>query len=439
MSRRKDNYENSRFYKFKRWFDGDVNLLEGVTEVTLPEEDGTGADAQTGIASDHLTGAEPRGAAGTDRVGDISALEARRKASEETYGPEVWPQRETVDYVQWRRHAQELLDARIHPNGIGAARAESEGSESDGIASGNAGRPGDAGSAQAASGAAAGRPGDTGSGKAASVIAAGSAASPEPLIRGMKIFQRFYMVMSVLLCALIIGVFLWTTVHLPPFGSADNPANNEVPTRYIESGVAETGAINFVTGMILDYRAFDTFGESCVLFIASCCVLVLLRIDASNGKSRARSRGPQEDDRLFEPKNDVILQRAAFILVPFILVFGVYIVLNGHLSPGGGFSGGAVLGSGLILYLNAFGFAKTERFFTEKVYRRVTLCALTFYCLAKSYSFFTGANHLESGIPLGTPGAILSSGLILPLNICVGLVVMCTMYAFYTLFRKGGM
>ena len=36
-------------------------------------------------------------------------------------------------------------------------------------------------------------------------------------------------------------------------------------------------------------------------------------------------------------------------------------------------------------------------------------------------------------------GAILSSGFILPLNICVGLIVMCTMYAFYTLFRKGGM
>ena len=97
------------------------------------------------------------------------------------------------------------------------------------------------------------------------------------------------------------------------------------------------------------------------------------------------------------------------------------------------------MGSGLIFYLNAFGFEKTGRFFTERIYRRVTLCALTFYCLAKSYSFYTGANHLHSGIPLGVPGAILSSGLILPLNICVGLVVACTMYAFYTLFRKGGM
>ena len=193
-----------------------------------------------------------------------------------------------------------------------------------------------------------------------------------------------------------------------------------------------------MTGMILDYRAFDTFGESCVLFIASCCVLVLLRLDSENGGDRRR-KGLEENDRVFEPKNDVILQKCACVLVPLIFIFGIYIILNGHLSPGGGFSGGAVLGSGLILYLNAFGFKRTERFFTEKVYRRVTLGALTFYCLAKSYSFFTGANHLKSGIPLGTPGAIISSGLILPLNICVGLVVACTMYAFYTLFRKGGM
>ncbi len=145
-----------------------------------------------------------------------------------------------------------------------------------------------------------------------------------------------------------------------------------------------------------------------------------------------KRREAETKDRVFEPNHDVILQKCACVLVPLILVFGIYIVLNGHLSPGGGFSGGAVLGSGLILYLNAFGFEKTKRFFTDKVYRRVTLCALTFYCLAKSYSFYTGANHLESGIPLGTPGAILSSGLILPLNICVGLVVACTMYAFYT-------
>lgn len=255
----------------------------------------------------------------------------------------------------------------------------------------------------------------------------------------LRMFRRIYQVMSVLLCTGIIAVLLWTIAYLPVFGNAGNPDNNEVSARYIERGLKETGAVNIVTGMILDYRAFDTFGESCVLFIASCCVLVLLRIDGAGGDANAKKRLAKADDRLFEPKNDIILQKTASVLVPLILMFGIYIVLNGHLSPGGGFSGGAVLGSGLILYLNAFGFEKTELFFTERVFRRVTLGALTFYCLAKSYSFFTGANHLNSGISLGTPGAILSGGLILPLNICVGLVVACTMYAFYTLFRKGGL
>lgn len=255
----------------------------------------------------------------------------------------------------------------------------------------------------------------------------------------LHVFRKFYQVMSVLLCGGIIAALLWTVAYLPVFGNAGNPDNNEVSARYIEQGLQETGAVNIVTGMILDYRAFDTFGESCVLFISSCCVLALLRIDAKGNDAKAKKRLEEANDRLYEPKNDIILQKTSCILVPLILIFGIYIVLNGHLSPGGGFSGGAVLGAGLILYLNAFGFQKTEQFFTEKVFRRVTLGALTFYCLAKSYSFFTGANHLSSGIPLGTPGNIISSGLILPLNICVGLVVACTMYAFYTLFRKGGM
>ncbi len=497
MSRLKENYENSRYRRFKRWYDGEVNLLDGIMDAKVPESDSrTGVRAyESGMAEARMgtesaanpaktTRTSENGLSGDSRKADF---EERRRASEDVYGPDVWPQQTVMDYAEWRRYAQQALEARIRHSVIEDEWGYAGDSQTGTVPAGRSGtanvrteaeakgQPGTAAAWTGTEAAGLTEAGDTLTGaslngKSGSVRQTGAdsvqpdtslpdrseavsaqpntfspgrsgatSVRPDAVPSGVDVFQKFYAVMAVVLCFGIIAVFLWTTVHLPPFGSANNPANNEVPARYIEKGVAETGAVNFVTGMILDYRAFDTFGESCVLFIASCCVLVLLRIDASDGSSRARSRGPQEDDRLFEPKNDVILQRAAFFLVPLILVFGVYIVLNGHLSPGGGFSGGAVLGSGLILYLNAFGFAKTERFFTEKVYRRVTLCALTFYCFAKSYSFFTGANHLESGIPLGKPGAILSSGLILPLNICVGLVVMCTMYAFYTLFRKGGM
>lgn len=249
----------------------------------------------------------------------------------------------------------------------------------------------------------------------------------------VRIFNRIYKVFSVLFCVFLVVMLLEAVSYLPTFGSADNPANNEVAARYIEKGLEETGAVNIVTGMILDYRAFDTLGESHVLFIATCTVLILLRVDKKDDKDTAET-----DDRNYEPKNDIILQTAARILVPPIFIFGIYIILAGHLGPGGGFSGGAVIGAGLILYLNAFGFAKTERFFTAKTYRIMSFGALACYSLAKSYSFYTGANGIESVIPLGTPGAILSSGLILLLNICVGVVVAGTMYTFYCMFRKGG-
>lgn len=261
-----------------------------------------------------------------------------------------------------------------------------------------------------------------------------------PKEHGVKIFGRLYAVMSVLLCAVIIITLLATVSYLPEFGNADNPNNNEVVERYNAKGLEETGATNAVAGMILDYRAFDTLGESHVLFIAAVCVMILLRLDRSkDGKPTDKMLAVEENDRLYEPKNDKILQVAAKILVPVIILYGIYVVLNGHLSPGGGFSGGAIIGAGLILYVNAFGFQKASKIMNRKNYAVISVVPLLFYALAKGYSFFTGANHLESGIPLGTPGAILSAGLILPLNICVGIVVACTMYNFYTLFRKGGM
>lgn len=252
----------------------------------------------------------------------------------------------------------------------------------------------------------------------------------------IRFFNKAYTVFSVLFCISLVFLLLTAVSRLPQFGQGDNPVNNEVSRRYIEKGLEETGAVNIVTGMILDYRAFDTLGESHVLFIATCTVLILLRSDKKKGENSIEDL--ENNDRIYEPKNDIILQTVARILVPPIIIFGIYVILGGHLGPGGGFSGGAVIGAGLILYLNAFGFAKTERFFTAKTYKWMSFGALACYALAKSYSFYTGANHIESVIPLGTPGAILSSGLILILNICVGIVVAGTMYTFYAMFRKGG-
>lgn len=250
----------------------------------------------------------------------------------------------------------------------------------------------------------------------------------------VQLFESLYRIFCIVFCFFLVYLLLVAVSFLPTYGEDEKPVNNEVAQRYIEQGLQETGSVNIVTGMILDYRAFDTLGESHVLFVATCTVLILLRHD----KKKDGAGSEDEMDRIYEPKNDIILQMVSRVLVPPIIIFGIYVILCGHLGPGGGFSGGAIIGAGLILYLNAFGFQKTERFFTEKTYKILSVSALGCYCLAKSYSFYTGANHIESIIPLGTPGAILSSGLILILNICVGIVVAGTMYTFYVMFRKGG-
>ena len=245
----------------------------------------------------------------------------------------------------------------------------------------------------------------------------------------------WYRTAAAAVCLSLIGLLLYAAVRLPRFGGADTLIDSEVTEYYVTHTLEETGAVNIVTGIILDYRGFDTLGESHVLFIAVCTVLLMLSVRGEkNAEDRLRESAYEQH---FEPSHDVILQSAARILTPLILLFGLYIIFNGHLSPGGGFSGGAVLGAGLILYQNAFGYERIEKFFTFKTFRWVSVGALIFYSLAKGYHFFTGANHLESGIPAGVPGKIFSAGLLLPLNFAVGCVVACTMYALYTMFRKG--
>lgn len=258
--------------------------------------------------------------------------------------------------------------------------------------------------------------------------------------QGSRWIKRLYAVAAFAFAVLIIAMLIGMVGELPRIGDPSAPVFNEVAARYNEQGLAETGATNIVAGMILDYRAFDTLGESNVLFIAACSVLMLLRVQLDeNGRVTAEKIDAEASDRRFEPHRDTILQRTADILVPFVLLFGLYILVNGHLSPGGGFSGGAIMGAGLTLYLNAHGYSGTKgvRLFGYGCFKWVSFAALSFYCLSKTYSFFTGANHLDSIIGPGTPGSIFSAGLIMPLNVAVGFVVAFTMFSFYTLFRKG--
>ena len=253
----------------------------------------------------------------------------------------------------------------------------------------------------------------------------------ETVERAVKAGLAFYIAAGAVLL-LIFGAILWAAVFsLPPYEASDAPTVNEVAARYVEQGTEETGAVNTVAGMILDYRAFDTLGESFVLFTALGSVALLLKI---GGRGRKK---PIVELDVVDYSQDVIVRTVSRLVIPVILVFGVYILCNGHLSPGGGFSGGAILASAFVIYAMVWGDDTARHTLRPALLRWITFSALAFYGLSKTYSFFTGANHLPSFIHPGTPGRILSGGLILPLNVAVGAVVCCTMYSFYLYFRRG--
>lgn len=99
-----------------------------------------------------------------------------------------------------------------------------------------------------------------------------------------KWWDVLYTLLSVLTTLALIMILLVAVNNSPEFGNPSNPAMNEVALRYVEQGIAETGATNIVAGMILDYRAFDTFGEAVMMFTAAIGIIGLFRKDKEKMK-----------------------------------------------------------------------------------------------------------------------------------------------------------
>ena len=234
-------------------------------------------------------------------------------------------------------------------------------------------------------------------------------------------FQKIYGIVAVVISLIMVIILCVSIVTFPTYGSVTNPTNNEVVERYVGSAHEETGAENVIAGMILNYRGFDTFGESCVLFLAVCSVMQLLW--ATDDKIKAEGEKSKR-----EAKPDLILSTCGKLIVPFVLVFGVCILFNGHISPGGGFSGGSVLGASVILFAVSYGSKATGRFFTKTVFNIIRITGLMIYAVMFGVYIYQGANGIESE---------LAHYIVLVIDLAVGLVVMSTMYGFYSFYTKG--
>ncbi len=131
---------------------------------------------------------------------------------------------------------------------------------------------------------------------------------------------------------------------------------NPLAESYVKGSITDLNMPNTVTAVVVTYRGLDTLGEVTVLFLATAGVGFLLRRKQTHAAHR--KAGTE------------FLRTGADFLSPLIIIFGIYIFTHGHLSPGGGFQGGVVIASSILLLVMAnasFRFSHALLHFSESL------------------------------------------------------------------------
>jgi multicomponent Na+:H+ antiporter subunit B len=235
------------------------------------------------------------------------------------------------------------------------------------------------------------------------------------------------------------GLLAWGFGGLPPFGSYAGPYGDivnsiTIPSRRITAAVS---AVNF------DLRAFDTVGEEFILFTAVIGVMLLLRAsreDEERGEPQDEAQGRRVPDT-----SDAV-RVWGLALVGVMILFGLYVATHAHITPGGGFQGGVVLATALLLVYLSGEFLTFERVSPQDVVE-VFEAAGTGGFVAAGFVVMAGPGaYLENLLPLGQPGQFVSGGLIPIVNglvtvaVTAGFVVMLSEFLEHTLLirRSGG-
>ncbi|MFP4457732.1 MAG: hydrogen gas-evolving membrane-bound hydrogenase subunit E [Clostridia bacterium] len=81
-----------------------------------------------------------------------------------------------------------------------------------------------------------------------------------------------------LILSFLLMILISSLSEMPPLGDITNPSYNQVAKHYNENAVEETNILNIISSIITDYRAFDTLGETTVLFTSITAVVSVLSI-----------------------------------------------------------------------------------------------------------------------------------------------------------------
>lgn len=123
-------------------------------------------------------------------------------------------------------------------------------------------------------------------------------------------------------------------------------------------------------------------------------------------------------------EKDIIVKICGSITLPLALLLGIYIVLHGHLSPGGGFQGGVIIASAVLIFYISYGRNKTLNVFSKSKFSKIEeFGALTFIFVA-SLGLIYGVSFFSNVLTKGNLGNLFSSGTIFFMNFAVGFKVL---------------
>lgn len=202
---------------------------------------------------------------------------------------------------------------------------------------------------------------------------------------------------------------------LPAFGTPTGvygPTVNALgpPLRHVSNMVS---AVNF------DFRGFDTLGEEFMLMCAVTGAAVLLR--GGRGEDLTQKAGVVPGRALERRAEATVL--LCRILGPAIVLFGLYMALHATVTPGGGFQGGVVIASGLLLVYLGDGYRNWRKLIRSKVLDALEGGGALLLALAGVWPMLGGSAYMQNVLPLGRFRDMLSGGLMLVENAGVGLAV----------------
>ncbi len=238
------------------------------------------------------------------------------------------------------------------------------------------------------------------------------------------------------------AALLYGTLDMPRYGEPGAPANHHVAPRYIEKSGAEVGLPNIVTSVLASYRGYDTLGEVTVIFTAAVGVLLLLGRNPRRRRKGAKDT-EEEDERTADNMGPPmvfksVLRVTSKLLIPFILLFALYVQFHGDFGPGGGFQAGVIFASAFILHALIFGI-ETARKAAPAGPRRLLLAAgLLLFAGVGVAGMALGGNYLNYSVlgPDPLSGQHLGIGLI---ELGIGVTVAASMVSIFFVFvgRKG--